>query len=190
MVQGLGPEIARLGQAQIGLKPYALGVLLALLAAGAHLAVTPAPFWTAQPSGAPWVGGLFELVGLGVVLMLVHELLHGVMLALAGDREARFGMTRAGLCVFPSGKPLTRKAYLAVLLAPLVVLFPLTVLASGWLFGTSTWLNVVLAGTAHVAGCCMDVYAAGWVLKLPSQAVIVNRYPEPMKAFDRVDRLD
>ncbi len=176
-----GEEIARLSGRDMGFGKYLPGVPLLLFALAAHVGPLTATDW-------PLTGLNLDLTRIAIIalvtygLMIVHELIHWVVLQGWGARaRIRFGFW--GGQVLTGDQPMTRTQFAMMLLAPLVLLTPLTCALTWWLYPSGIWWPVALAGTAHAAGCCVDAYLAAWMTRLPAGSLIVNRYPEPLRVF-------
>lgn len=124
-----------------------------------------------------WIA-LAATTGLTLALIVLHEAIHGLVIAAFGAK-ATFGVTMIGktipafYCTSP-GHRFTKSRFLAVALAPMVLLggacFLLVAFAplGGWL---------VLAAALHLGGCIGDVVLA-WVAARQPRGTLV----EDMKA--------
>jgi hypothetical protein len=96
----------------------------------------------------------------------VHELVHALFFRVLGGRgtRVRFGFKSGMLYATSPGARYGRAAFVAILLAPLVVV-SVALLAVGVLVGDATlcWLLVGL----HASGCVGDVYFAWACLRTP-----------------------
>lgn len=177
-------EIASLSGKQVRAGGTSVGLWILIPATSLHLAPL---FWDAalrtQAFATIRGGSVINLIALLVGLVVAHEAIHGLVLWTSGDRGARLALTRSGIGIIPGRRPQTRLRYLALLLAPLATLLPLTVALSWIGLGQVGWIDIVLAGVGHAAGCCLDVYVARWVWALPANALVVNPYPDPLRAY-------
>lgn len=106
-----------------------------------------------EPVGLGWVLGL---VAASVVALPVHELVHAAAFVLLGSGDVRvsFGFRDFMLYTSANGAVLSRGRFMAVLLAPSVVVTALFVLAG------CVWhapLFALLGGAFHLAGCTGDL---------------------------------
>lgn len=128
-------------------------------------------------------GGSFDMVqlllGIAVtlaliaMLLIVHEAMHAVAMRVFGARP-QVGLTRIGgkipavYCIAP-GQRFTKPQYLAVALAPLVVIGGGCALVVAFVpFGG--WL--VLPAAVHLAGCVGDVALAFTAIRQPPGTLI------------------
>lgn len=106
-----------------------------------------------EPVGLGWALGL---VAASVVALPVHELVHAAAFVLLGSGDVRvsFGVKDFMLYTSANGAVLSRGSFMAVLLAPSVVVTALFVLAG------CVWhapLFALLGGAFHLAGCTGDL---------------------------------
>ena len=129
--------------------------------------------YTAVQEGDFWSSLGFSL--LAYLLMLVlHELVHGLFFWFFTRERPRFGFKGAYAFATAPGWYFPKKHYLAVGLAPLVVLsllglLILPVLPEGWLL---PWL-VAVAGNA--SGAIGDLLIVGWLLAQPEPLLIQDQ---------------
>ena len=109
-------------------------------------------------------------------LMVVHEGVHGVAVAAFGGKPV-FGATMIGNAM-PAfyctsiGNRFTKAQFLAIALAPAVVLGIGTAIAIAWL-PSSGWL--VVPAALHLGGCVGDFVMARIVARLPSGSLVEDR---------------
>lgn len=130
---------------------------LVVAAAGLALDVALAAGGHMEAVGVPW---LAAVVLVSAVALPVHELVHGAAFKLLGGRDLRlrFGYMSPGmLYTCADGAVLPRRSFVAVLLAPAVLL------SAGFLAGGAL-LGVPLAGATclwiHLSGCTGDLVMA------------------------------
>lgn len=109
--------------------------------------------------------------GLTLVIMCVHEGVHGVAMLRFGAKP-QFGILKiegivAGMYATAPGHRFSRNQYLAICLAPLAILAPLGIPACMLPFGG----YLVMPLAMHLAGCIGDVTIAWHVLRGPSEVV-------------------
>ncbi len=182
-----GVEIAHLSGRSFGSKAVIWGLPILIVATVLHTG--PLFFDEAlrhRTLGLFGTGSMVNLVGLLLGLGLTHEAIHGLVLVALGDRQARLTVTWSGVAIVPGRRPQSRRRYLGLLLAPLAILLPVSVALSWLWLGRDGWFDLVLAGVSHAAGCSLDVYIARWIWTLPDDTILVNHYPEPLRAYRAV----
>lgn len=151
------------------------GLVILVVSALLYLAL-----WTARSGEASVeISGREALIGIGValiltlVLMVLHELVHGLVIRLFGGRPS-YGMTMlsrvtpAFYCTAP-GARFTRGQFIGIAAAPFLVLGVATALVvafapmGGWL---------VLPAAVHAAGCIGDFVMILIVLRQPSGTLV------------------
>jgi hypothetical protein len=121
-----------------------------------------------------WRELLFVLAGVAAVVVL-HELVHGLAMSIFGARP-QYGVLWKMLVFYATapGYGFHRNAYVAVALAPLVVVSTLSMLGIWLLHGTS-WVGMLaLIGALNGAGAAGDLWMAGVVLSYPPQVYVVD----------------
>lgn len=117
------------------------------------------------------------LIGLGgvAVMVVLHELVHGLAMSIFGARP-QYGVIWRMLVFYATapGYGFRRNAYVAVALAPLVLISALSVLAMWLLHGTNWVALPALIGALNGAGAAGDLWMAGVVLRYPSQVYVVD----------------
>jgi hypothetical protein len=126
--------------------------------------------------GNPPSGGTVEplvllaIAVISVAVMIVHELVHGAVIAVFGARP-RFGATLIGGSVLGTafyttapGHVFTRRQYLAVTLAPTVLLSVAGIPACLLPFGNMLWLPFAI----HFTGCVGDLGIARLTYRQPA----------------------
>ena len=123
----------------------ALVLWLVSLASGRHVL---------EPVGPGWVLGL---VVASVVSLPVHELVHAAAFVILGssDVHVSFGIKDFMLYTSANGAVLPRGRFMAVLLAPSVVVTALFVLLAGCVWHAP--LFALLGAAFHLAGCTGDL---------------------------------
>ncbi len=129
------------------------------------------------------VGGTFrfDVLTFGLWLaapaatIVLHELVHGLGMRLFGARP-QYGAKLKHLLLYATapGYAFRRNPYIAVILAPLVVLSSLAILGMYLLQGTTLVLLLALCGIVNAGGAAGDLCMASLVLRQPSKAYIVD----------------
>lgn len=141
-----------------------------------------AVYAAARGSGSVEVSGRETLVGLIVtlvvtlVLMVLHEFTHGMVVRRFGGVPTygamMMGKVMPVLYCTSEGQQFTKGQFLAILVAPLVVLgigCALLVALLPW----GGWL--VLPAAVHLGGCVGDLWMAAAVLRLPTGTRVEDR---------------
>jgi len=132
------------------------------------IVVTSALFAIIDDDGVVEIG-LVEIVGgmLAFALLTVaHELIHGVFMRLFGGRP-EYGLMMIGkampaaYCTSP-GTAFTRREYLVISLAPLVLITALGMVA---LASVAGWVSLAIGIGAHAGGAIGDLWATALVLR-------------------------
>ena len=150
-----------------------------LVAGGAFFAIVNIIAWDlhgvqALPGPDSTFARLFLLVVANLiaysVMLPLHELIHGVTILLLGGRP-RFGLRLpfAAYCTAPN-QVFTRAGYIAVALAPLVVLTVVGVVITALWPAWATWLWFGFAG--NISGAVGDLLTASETRRLPKGALI------------------
>lgn len=124
---------------------------------------------------------LLVLAVIYVVMILLHEAIHGVFFWLFTGERPKFGFN--GLYAY-AGAPdwyLARGAYLWVSMAPLVLLSTvgfavLTLVPVDWAFPLYLFI------TLNAAGAVGDIYAFFWILAKPN-SILVQDFGDRMRVF-------
>ena len=150
-----------------------------LVAGGAFFAIINIIAWDlhgvqALPGPDSTFARLFLLVVVNLiaysVMLPLHEAIHGVTILLLGGRP-RFGLKLpfAAYCTAPN-QVFTRAGYIAVALAPLVVLTVIGVVITALWPAWATWLWFGFAG--NISGAVGDLMTASETRRLPHGALI------------------
>lgn len=150
-----------------------------LVAGGAFFAIVNIIAWdlhgvTALPGPESTFARLFLLVVANIVayniMLPLHEGLHALTILLLGGRP-RFGLRLplAAYCTAP-GQVFTRRGYIAVALAPLMVLTVAGVVITALWPQWATWLWFGFAG--NISGAVGDLLTASETRRLPRGALI------------------
>ncbi|MGH2524269.1 MAG: DUF3267 domain-containing protein [Anaerolineales bacterium] len=157
-------------------RQVALNLLALPLAGGAGLFFA----WAAANLGrASHVAvGQGELVALlvGLVLMIVaHELVHGLAMRLYGARP-QYGVMWKSLMFYATapGQAFTRNQYLVVGLAPLVSLSALALMGMAAFAGTPVVALLGICATLNAAGAVGDLWIVATVLRYPAHVWVVD----------------
>lgn len=109
--------------------------------------------------------GVGAMLGALAVIVLLHELVHGLAFWILTRVRPEFGLVPGyAFCGAPPGSFLPRDRFIVVALAPLLVLS----LAGLWLMA---WVPLLLAPVvgvylvAHTAGAAADLASVGWLLR-------------------------
>lgn len=155
--------------------------LTLLVAGGAFFAIVNILAWdirgvVALPGPDSTFVRLFLLVVANIVaysvMLPLHEAVHAAtILALGGQPKFGLRLPFAAYCTAP-GQVFTRRGYMAVALAPLVVLtvvgVVVTILWPQW----ATWLWFAFAG--NISGAVGDLVTASEIRKLPADVLIAD----------------
>lgn len=152
-----------------------------LVAGGAFFAIVNIIAWdlhgvTALPGPESTFARLFLLVVANIVayniMLPLHEGLHALTILLLGGRP-RFGLRLplAAYCTAP-GQVFTRRGYIAVALAPLVVLTVAGVVITALWPQWATWLWFGFAG--NISGAVGDLATSSEMRQLPRDAVVAD----------------
>ncbi|HPH94900.1 MAG TPA: DUF3267 domain-containing protein [Anaerolineaceae bacterium] len=117
------------------------------------------------------LGLLFGLVA----MIVLHELVHGLTMTLFGAHP-QYGFMPAQLMFYATapGHAFTRRNYLYVALAPLVVLSLLSLVAILLVSGSAWVLFFITFATVNAAGAVGDLYITLKVLRYPAHAFIMD----------------
>ena len=155
--------------------------LTLLVAGGAFFAIVNIIAWdihgvAALPGPDSTIVRLFLLVVANLIaysiMLPLHEAVHALTILLLGGRP-RFGLRLpwAAYCTAP-GQVFTRRGYMAVALAPLVVLTIVGVVITALWPQWATWLWFGFAG--NISGAVGDLATASEVRRLPSSTLIAD----------------
>ena len=110
------------------------------------------------------------LLGLLVVYMILHELVHGITMKIAGTKKVKYGFT--GLYAFAGSDDYYDKTtYIIIALAPIVVLG--AVLAVINAFVPENWFWVVyFIQLSNISGAAGDLYVSFKFMKLPKDILV------------------
>lgn len=105
-----------------------------------------------------------------IVVVLLHELVHGVAAAVLGAKPS-FGIG-PGFAYTTFLDPMSKKQYLIVGLAPLIVITIATVTAAVVWPGIAGWM--ILAGTVNASGAIGDLWMEARILRAPRKAMFYD----------------
>ena len=112
----------------------------------------------------------------GIVLTLIlHEFTHGMAMRLFGARP-RYGVIWKGLMFYATSPEFAyrRNSYIAIALAPFVVISFLVVLGM-WLLQGTLWVALLaVCGTINASGAIGDLYMTMIVLRYASTARVID----------------
>ncbi len=167
--------------AEESLRDLAPASLYLLVIGGAAFSALDVAAWRAHGLG-PLLGAgspvpqLLLLLTLNVVAYVVilplHEAIHGATILALGGRP-RFGLKLpfAAYCTAP-GQVFVRNGYLAVALAPLIILSVVGAAATWFWPGLGAYLVLGLAG--NVSGAVGDIEAALRLLRFPASTLVTD----------------
>ncbi len=119
-------------------------------------------------------GGGALLIGI-ILTLMAHELTHGLAMRLAGATP-RYGIAWNGLMLYATspGYAYQRTTYVAILLAPFVLISALVVLGI-WLVPGSPWTSLLaLCGVINASGAVGDLWMTRIALRYPPAALIMD----------------
>ncbi|MDF2673324.1 MAG: hypothetical protein K0R09_1589 [Clostridiales bacterium] len=102
-----------------------------------------------------------------IPIVLIHELIHGTIYTIFGGK-VRYGFK--GVYAYTqeiSEIPIEKKKFVLILLAPLIIISPITILAPNW-FGELIFL-------LNLLGSSGDIYMAITLVKYPVYCKIIDR---------------
>ncbi len=125
-------------------------------------------------SGETGIVWWVALILIFVIVLPLHELIHGITIMLLGHR-ARYGakLSKGVLYATAENALFRRNEYLAVALAPLIVITLLAmglmlILSQGWAY------YVGIAAVVNAGGAIGDLWASGVVARYPATALICD----------------
>lgn len=112
------------------------------------------------------------LLGLIVVYMVLHELVHGVAMKLCGTKKVKYGFT--GLYAFAGSEDYyNKKSYIFIALAP--VIFWGIVIAVVNAFVPASWFWVVyIIQLSNLSGAAGDLYVTFKFSKFPKDILVID----------------
>jgi hypothetical protein len=119
--------------------------------------------------------------GIGIVLyMILHELIHGVFMKEFSGKKARYGFT--GLYAFAGSDALfTRKQYLVIAFAPVVILGILIAILTAAFYETAFWALYIIQ-ILNLSGAAGDFYV-GYLIARSGNDVLVRDMGTDMSFF-------
>ena len=147
---------------------FPIGIVAAGVVAGLWLAMTPLQVHDVT-SALSLRGLLVSVAG----MVVVHELIHVAVHPMSGrspDTIVGIGGPTTGIYAHYDGE-MTRNRFVAILLAPLVVIsfVPLLVAA----VAQASWGWVAFISSFNAFGACMDILDAGLILfQIPATAIV------------------
>ena len=143
------------------------------------------------PSQVKFGLGEIGLVLISILLTFVfHELTHGVVMRMLGARP-RYGILWKKLMLYATspGFAYRRNSYVAVALAPFVLISALVVLGMGLTQGTF-WVAVLgLCGAINACGAIGDMWITGIVLRYAPTAYVMDER-DGIRVFLPKSRID
>ncbi len=140
------------------------------------------PAWIVDaPIGRVWAVELRPAYALTVIAALLlnvilHEACHGGAIAYVGGRP-RYGVRLRALSAYArstTGALYTRRQFLGIALAPLLILTPIWWVLSMLPLAPEWWLIVALCGILNIAGAVSDLFLAWQVWLRPAGALVVD----------------
>jgi hypothetical protein len=132
------------------------------------------------PEGRPpvgevaWLPYLLGILAASVLVILLHELVHGLFFWLATGSQPHFGFRLAYAYAAAPGWYIPRNFYVLVGLAPLVLISLLGVALIPFI--SIYWLYILIfALTINASGAVGDVYIVGWLLLRPADTLVNDR---------------
>jgi hypothetical protein len=134
-----------------------------------------------NPLNQPWWMWCI-ILGLEVVYIVLHELVHGITMKLVGTKKVNYGFT--GLYAFAGSKDYYDKTgYIMIALAP-VVLWGI-VLAVIQAFVPVQWFWLVwMIQIANISGAAGDAYVTAKFSKMPKD-ILVSDYGVGMTVYSK-----
>lgn len=113
---------------------------------------------------------LAALIGLMVLYMVLHELVHGIAMKLCGTKRVKYGFT--GLYAFAGSEDYyDKKSYIFIALAPIVLWG--TVLAAVNFFVPTEWFWIVyMIQLINISGAAGDLFATVKFSRMPKNILI------------------
>lgn len=151
-------------------------VLVNLIALAITAFVTVLGFVLCPPFGEIRIGihTIFGIIatGIGIVLyMILHELIHGAFMKTFSGRKARYGFT--GIYAFAGSDALfTRKQYLIIAFAPVVILGILIAILTAAFYETAFWALYIIQ-ILNLSGAAGDFYV-GYLIARSGNDVLVR----------------
>ena len=121
-------------------------------------------YWSSSNMIIKFFGFIIVLL---IPVILIHELIHGTVYTIFGGK-VRYGFR--GVYAYTqeiSESPIEKKKFAVILLAPLIIISPITILVPGWLGGLIFLLNLL--------GSTGDMYMAITLAKYPANSKIIDR---------------
>ncbi|MEW5868297.1 MAG: DUF3267 domain-containing protein [Chloroflexota bacterium] len=117
---------------------------------------------------------LLAIIGTFAVTIILHELVHGLFYWIVTRERPTFGLTWLYAYAVAPGWYFPRNPFIAIGLAPLVVITALGLLAI--LFVPAKWLPLVLlALLTNATGAVADVFVVGRLLFMAPEVIIEDR---------------
>lgn len=113
---------------------------------------------------------LVTLLAGGVLYLFLHELIHGVLMRAYSGARVRYSFRAAAASAGCEGY-FTKRQYIWVALAPLVLLGGLLALLNRLLYPAHFWYFFILQ-ILNVSGAAGDVYSTGRMLRMPRETMV------------------
>lgn len=156
-------------------KDKKLVVWLNVLSVFALIPFLPLWFWMTWKMNVqvdPSLNLLILLIGI-VVMLILHEAVHGIFFKLGTDQKVKFGFNGLFAYAGAPGIYYKKKYYLMIGLAPLA-LVSLLLIVLMLLFREVALLPLYLIFVVHFSGCVGDMYVCAKIRKLPDEALLVD----------------
>ena len=122
------------------------------------------------------------MIGLLVVYMVLHELVHGIAMKLCGTKKVKYGFT--GMYAFAGSEDFyDRKAYIFIALAP-VVLWGIVLAVINPLVPVDWFWIVYFIQICNLSGAAGDLFVTVRFLQFPSD-ILIRDYGVGMKVFSK-----
>lgn len=118
-----------------------------------------------------FLGPILILIGVTVVMIVLHEAIHGIVFMLITGGKVTYGFKGTHAYAAAPGWFIPRNPYLLVTLAPLVVITLVGLLVVLWV--PIGWvLPIALLVSMNAAGAVGDLYMFFWLLSRPADVLI------------------
>ena len=173
------------------LRNISLQILSILLfAISAFVLFTIAIFWGWIPQTSSFSISIGEIGAILVGTLLtfvIHEVIHGAAMRAFGATP-HYGVLWKSLMFYATapGHAFRRNHYIAILLAPLVLISVGVVLGMALLSGTSWVLLLVLCGAINTGGAIGDIWMVGIAFRYAPTAYFVDQR-DGMRVYSRIN---
>ena len=144
-------------------------VIAAVVAIPMHFVVPFQSFIYTFP-GAPRIVSIGAFLGLVVLYMVLHELVHGVAMRICGTKKIKYGFTLM-YAFAGSDDYYAKKPYIFIALAPIVV-WGIVLLFLNFTVPISWFYVVYFVQMGNISGAAGDLYVTWRMAKLPRDILI------------------